>query len=92
MHQVPPDHVRGVPIDMTGGVAIILGRTGKNFGAGMSGGLAFVYDPEHRLPSMCNADVAGDLSALAPGEVRALDCAGFPAVLQAAPRMEKVAV
>jgi hypothetical protein len=30
---------------MTGGVAVILGPTGKNFGAGMSGGLAFVYDP-----------------------------------------------
>ena len=55
--------------DMTGGTAIILGRVGKNFGAGMSGGLAFVYDPDHRLPSMCNADVAGDLSPLAVGEV-----------------------
>lgn len=36
---------------MTGGVAVILGNTGKNFGAGMSGGLAFVYDPEGRLPA-----------------------------------------
>ena len=35
---------------MTGGVAVILGGTGKNFGAGMSGGLAFVYDPEVRCP------------------------------------------
>ncbi|KAF5400943.1 Glutamate synthase, partial [Paragonimus heterotremus] len=30
---------------MTGGRAVILGRTGRNFAAGMSGGLAFVYDP-----------------------------------------------
>lgn len=30
---------------MTGGVAVILGPTGKNFGAGMSGGIAYVYDP-----------------------------------------------
>ena len=30
---------------MTGGTAVILGPTGKNVGAGMSGGLAFVYDP-----------------------------------------------
>ncbi|GMM91978.1 glutamate synthase large subunit [Qipengyuania sp. MTN3-11] len=31
---------------MTGGVVCILGRTGRNFGAGMSGGIAYVYDPE----------------------------------------------
>ncbi|EIE24001.1 glutamate synthase, NADH-dependent [Coccomyxa subellipsoidea C-169] len=49
---------------MTGGNVVILGRTGKNFGAGMSGGLAFVYDPERRMPSLCNEDVSGDLSPL----------------------------
>ena len=31
---------------MTGGVAAILGPVGDNFGAGMSGGMAYVYDPE----------------------------------------------
>jgi glutamate synthase (NADPH/NADH) large chain/glutamate synthase (ferredoxin) len=31
---------------MTGGVAVILGRIGANFGAGMTGGMAYVYDPE----------------------------------------------
>lgn len=31
---------------MTGGRAVILGRTGRNFAAGMSGGLAFLFDPE----------------------------------------------
>ena len=46
---------------MTGGVAVILGKTGKNFGAGMSGGLAFVYDPDLRLSKLCNVDVASDL-------------------------------
>lgn len=40
---------------MTGGVAIILGPTGKNFGAGMSGGFAYVYDPKDRLKAKCNA-------------------------------------
>ena len=34
---------------MTGGVAVILGPTGKNFAAGMSGGKAYVYDPCHSL-------------------------------------------
>ena len=48
---------------------MILGKTGKNFGAGMSGGLAYVYDPEQRLPDMCNEDVAGDLLPLADVEV-----------------------
>lgn len=46
---------------MTGGVAVILGRTGKNFGAGMSGGLAYVYDPDRTLGRMANKDVDGDL-------------------------------
>lgn len=31
---------------MTGGVAVILGKVGRNFGAGMSGGIAYVYDPK----------------------------------------------
>lgn len=54
---------------MTGGNVVILGHTGKNFGAGMSGGLAFVYDPEQRLASLCNEDVAGDLMPLDDAEV-----------------------
>ena len=55
---------------MTGGTVVVLGRFGKNFGAGMSGGLAFVYDPEQRLASLANEDVAGDLSGLETEEVR----------------------
>src|SRR5690606_14598433 len=39
---------------MTGGVVVVLGRTGKNFGAGMSGGLAFVYDERNTLPDRHN--------------------------------------
>jgi glutamate synthase (NADPH/NADH) large chain len=31
---------------MTGGVAVILGSIGANFGAGMTGGMAYLYDPE----------------------------------------------
>ena len=46
---------------MTGGTVVILGPTGKNFGAGMSGGLAFVYDPDVKLGKLCNVDVSGDL-------------------------------
>ena len=39
---------------MTGGRAVILGPTGRNFAAGMSGGIAWVYDPKSRLPARCN--------------------------------------
>ena len=41
---------------MTGGKAIILGETGRNFGAGMSGGEAYVYDPKNIFEQKCNLD------------------------------------
>ncbi|WIA23003.1 hypothetical protein OEZ85_001356 [Tetradesmus obliquus] len=53
---------------MTGGVAVILGRTGKNFGAGMSGGIAYVYDPEEQLAGLANADVKGVACRFDPEE------------------------
>lgn len=40
---------------MTGGVAVILGKTGRNFGAGMSGGIAYVLDEEQTFKGKCNA-------------------------------------
>src|SRR5216684_1454850 len=39
---------------MTGGVVVVLGETGRNFAAGMSGGIAYVYDPKGRFASLCN--------------------------------------
>ena len=39
---------------MTGGVVVVLGETGRNFAAGMSGGIAYVYDPERRFTVLCN--------------------------------------
>jgi glutamate synthase (NADH) len=39
---------------MTGGIMICLGPTGRNFAAGMSGGLAYVYDPDGKFPARCN--------------------------------------
>ncbi|MDR1978985.1 MAG: glutamate synthase large subunit [Synergistaceae bacterium] len=39
---------------MTGGLVVILGPTGKNFGAGMSGGVAYVFDPERKLEGNAN--------------------------------------
>ena len=39
---------------MTGGVVVVLGRTGRNFAAGMSGGIAYVLDEDGTFPSRCN--------------------------------------
>ncbi|MBC2770656.1 glutamate synthase-related protein [Pusillimonas minor] len=39
---------------MTGGTVVVLGETGRNFGAGMSGGVAYVYDPDHSFAKRCN--------------------------------------
>ena len=41
---------------MTGGVAVILGEVGRNFGAGMSGGIAYVYDPHKSFEKRCNQE------------------------------------
>jgi glutamate synthase (NADPH/NADH) large chain len=42
---------------MTGGRVVVLGPTGRNFGAGMSGGIAFVHDPTDVFPSLVNYDL-----------------------------------
>jgi len=42
---------------MTGGRVVILGKTGKNFAAGMSGGIAYVYDPEQTLKELYNDEM-----------------------------------
>jgi glutamate synthase (ferredoxin) len=42
---------------MTGGKVVVLGKTGRNFAAGMSGGMAFVYDPEDNfINGLCNTE------------------------------------
>ena len=42
---------------MTGGTAVILGRTGRNFGAGMSGGVAYIYDVDGDFAEKCNMEM-----------------------------------
>ena len=41
---------------MTGGTVVVLGEVGDNFGAGFTGGVAFVYDPEQKFELRVNAD------------------------------------
>lgn len=42
---------------MTGGRAVVLGPTGRNFAAGMSGGVAYVYDPDGKFLVNCNLEM-----------------------------------
>ncbi|MEM9420114.1 MAG: glutamate synthase-related protein, partial [Planctomycetota bacterium] len=39
---------------MTGGRVVVLGPTGRNFAAGMSGGIAYIWDPKAAFPKLCN--------------------------------------
>jgi len=48
---------------MTGGRVVVLGPTGRNFGAGMSGGIAYVYDPTSSFAANLNRDMV-DLDPL----------------------------
>ncbi len=49
---------------MTGGRVVVLGPTGRNFAAGMSGGLAFVLDEDGTFASRCNPAALSDLTTL----------------------------
>jgi glutamate synthase domain-containing protein 2/glutamate synthase domain-containing protein 3 len=42
---------------MTGGRVVVLGPTGRNFAAGMSGGIAYIYDVDHRFEQRCNTEL-----------------------------------
>ena len=42
---------------MTGGRVVVLGEIGRNFAAGMSGGVSYVYDPKHTFDYFCNMDM-----------------------------------
>ena len=42
---------------MTGGRVVVLGKTGRNFAAGMSGGIAYVYDVDGTFKNRCNTDM-----------------------------------
>jgi glutamate synthase (NADPH/NADH) large chain len=42
---------------MTGGRVVVLGETGRNFAAGMSGGVAYVWDKHHNFDYFCNMDM-----------------------------------
>jgi glutamate synthase (ferredoxin) len=43
---------------MTGGRVVVLGKTGRNFAAGMSGGIAYVYDEDGSFRTSCNTEMS----------------------------------
>jgi len=57
---------------MTGGTVVILGATGRNFGAGMSGGVAFVYDPDDEFHRNLNTEMVDLESSLSEEDADAL--------------------
>ena len=57
---------------MTGGKIVILGQTGRNFAAGMSGGVAYVLDETGDFPIRCNAQMVGLEALEDPEEIRDL--------------------
>jgi glutamate synthase (NADPH/NADH) large chain/glutamate synthase (ferredoxin) len=59
---------------MTGGRVVVLGPTGRNFAAGMSGGIAYVLDERGELPARCNMGMVGfdEISQADATELRAM--------------------
>jgi glutamate synthase domain-containing protein 3 len=57
---------------MTDGIVAVLGETGKNFAAGMSGGIAYVYDPEGHFESRCNDEMVDVVDSLSESDAAAL--------------------
>lgn len=56
---------------MTGGTVVILGGTGRNFAAGMSGGIAYVYDVKGQFEQLCNKEMV-DLDPLSQEDAQIL--------------------
>jgi glutamate synthase (NADPH/NADH) large chain/glutamate synthase (ferredoxin) len=57
---------------MTNGVVVILGPTGKNFGAGMSGGVAYVLDGDGHFPKLINAEMIDIVPLDDPADIAVL--------------------
>jgi glutamate synthase (NADPH) large chain len=58
---------------MTGGTVVVLGETGRNFAGGMSGGVAFVWDPKNEFAKRCNLAMVALEPVLSASEQEAND-------------------
>lgn len=57
---------------MTGGTIVILGQTGKNLAAGMSGGIAYIYDPNHDLYTRLNKQLVNTYEVSGKADIETL--------------------
>lgn len=57
---------------MTGGTVVILGQTGKNLAAGMSGGIAYIYDPNHDLYMRLNKQLVNTYEVSGKADIETL--------------------
>lgn len=57
---------------MTGGVAVILGEVGRNFGAGMSGGIAYIFDEKKSFEKKCNKEALNLLAVEEDNDIKQL--------------------
>ena len=57
---------------MTGGVAVILGEVGRNFGAGMSGGIAYIFDEKKTFEKRCNKEALNLLAVEEDNDIKQL--------------------
>lgn len=71
---------------MTGGTIVILGDFGRNLGAGMSGGIAVVYDPANKLPIRINQEASLSLAELGERESEIYDLITLHQAFTGSPR------
>ena len=64
---------------MTGGTVAVLGKTGRNFAAGMSGGVAYVYDEDGQFASRCNTSMVSMDRVVTSAEQHTHDKSGWHA-------------
>ncbi len=78
---------------MTGGTVVVLGDTGRNFAAGMSGGVAYVYDPDRRFGTRCNVAMV-DLEPVLPEQeqIGKVDRACWHALTRQGPSLSDEAI
>jgi glutamate synthase (NADPH/NADH) large chain len=62
---------------MTGGTVVVLGKTGRNFAAGMSGGVAYVYDEDGQFASRCNTAMVALEKVVSATEQQAASAKGL---------------
>ena len=78
---------------MTGGTVVVLGATGRNFAAGMSGGVAYIWDAERNFRSRCNTEMVTLEPVLSQAEqLAAGDEPGWHTVLRGGTRQTDEAI